>query len=370
MKIEKKETCNYLLDVTLSADREEFRSARQKAYMDYTDLYVVPGIAPGLATLEELTNIYGPAVLYDEGLDYLIPKFFGEFLEVEKIRIMGKPEVKEVFYKEDGGVSFRIEADMYPEIALGQYLGIQVPYKRTDVEYFEKAVFQIACQSMAGQVPKHMVDHKLNALAAKEKLNVSKDAIYHLLADTIVILQDSYRAAGVNRPFVQIREEALDIMLQTVSGDNKKVTQEFFVGLVRSMVGRYHALEMDFVEKVGGFIEKRAKNRASMSPENQTEEAFTAYLGSLGLDEKQWRKERETLAAKEVCQDLLLDAVAKEEKLEVSHKELMDYIEHIAIQCNMEVEEVMGQIDTEPIRWQILREKARTLILNSALESC
>ncbi len=369
MKIEQKSTSNYLLNVTLSADREEFREGRQRAYMEHTEVYVVPGKAPGLATLEELTKIYGPAVLYDEGLDYIIPKFFGDFLAAEKIRIMGKPEVKEISYTEEGGVSFRIEADMYPEIELGQYRGLQVPYKRTDMENFEKAVFQNACEKMTGQVPKHMVEHKLNALAAKEKLNVSQDAIYHLLADTIVILQDSYRAAGVNRPFVQIREEALDIMLQTVSGDNKKVTQEFFVGLVRSMVGRYHSLEADYDEKVAGFIEKRAKKRASLSPDEQTEEAFTAYLGSLGLDEKQWRKERETQAAREVCIDLLLDAVAEKEKLEVSQRELLDYLEQIAAQCNMEVEEVMAKIDTAPIRWQMLRDKARTLIIESALEA-
>lgn len=369
MKVVKKEIDKYLLSVTLNADREKFRAARQKAYLDHTDTYVVPGVLAGLATMEDLIKVYGPAVLYDEGLDILIPQYLQEFLASEEIRIVGKPEVKEISYDEDGGVSFRIEADMYPKIELGQYKQIQVPCSRSDREQFERAVLQKACENMRGEVPKHMVEHKLNAMTAKEKLNVSQDAIYHLLADTIVILEDAYKGAGVHRPFVQIREEALDLMLQTVSGDNKEVKKEFFVNLIRASVERYHALESDFDEKVDEAIQRRTKKKASMSPDELTNEAFTAYLGSLGLDEKQWRKEREAQAAKEVCYDLLLDEVAVREQIVVSDQELDMYLCQIAAQCQMEFDEVKEKIaDTAPIRWQMQRDKARELILNSAVE--
>ncbi|MGN0158552.1 MAG: trigger factor [Brotaphodocola sp.] len=369
MKVEKKETEHYLLSVTLKADKEEFRAARQKAYLDHTDVYVVPGVLAGLATLEDLIKVYGPAVLYDEGLDLLIPEYLNRFLEQEKIRIVGKPEVKEISYGEDGGVTFRIEADMYPKIELGQYRNLVVPFPRSDVEHFERAVLQKACENIKGDVPKHMVEHKLNAMAAKEKLNVSRDAIYHLLADTIVVLEDAYKVVGVHRPFVQIREEALDMMLQTVSGDNKEVKKEFFIQLVRSYVERYHALDADFDHMVDEAIQRRMKKKASMTPDELTSEAFVAYLGSLGLDEKQWRKERETQAAKEVCYDLLLDEVAAREKITVSELELDAYLNQIAAQCQMELEEVRENIgDLSPIRWQMQRDKARTLILSSAEE--
>lgn len=369
MKVEKKEINNYLLSVTLKADREAFRAARQKAYLDHTDVYVVPGVLAGLATLDDLIRVYGPAVLYDEGLDILIPQYLQEFLKNDKIRIVGKPEVKEISYDEDGGVTFRIEADMYPQIELGQYCGIEVPFQRSDKEHFERAVLQKACENMKGDVPKHMVEHKLNAMAAKEKLNVSRDAIYHLLADTIVVLEDAYKGAGVHRPFVQIREEALDMMLQTVSGDNKEVKKEFFIHLVRTYVERYHSLDADFDAKVDEAIQRRMKKKASMTPDELTNEAFVAYLGSLGLDEKQWRKERETQAAKEVCYDLLLDEVAVREEITVSEQELNGYLNQIAMQCQMELEEVREKIgDVAPIRWQMQRDKARELILRSAVE--
>lgn len=369
MKVEKKEVNNYLLSVVLKADKEAFRNARQKAYLEHTEVYVVPGVLAGLATLDDLMKVYGPAVLYDEGLDILIPQYLQEFLASEKLRIVGKPEVKEISYDENGGVTFRIEADLYPEIELGQYLGIGVPFGRDDAENFERAVLQKACENIKGDVPKHMVEHKLNAMVAKEKLNVSRDAIYHLLADTIVILEDAYKLAGVHRPFVQIREEALDMMLQTVSGDNKEVKKEFFVNLVRTYVERYHTLDADFDKNVEEAIQRRTKKKASMTPDELTNEAFVAYLGSLGLDEKQWRKERETQAAKEVCYDLLLDEVANREEIHISEQELNGYLNQIAAQCQMELEEVREQIgDLSPIRWQMQRDKARALILEHAVE--
>ena len=369
MRIVKKEIENYLLSVVLGADREAFRKARETAYLDHTDTYVVPGVLAGMATLEDLIKVYGPAVLYDEGLDILIPQYLKEFLTSEKLRIVGKPEVKEISYEEDGGVTFRIEADLYPQIEVGEYRGISVPFKREDTGHFERAVLQKACENMKGEVPKHMVEHKLNAMAAKEKLNVSRDAIYHLLADTIVILEDAYKQAGVHRPFVQIREEALDMMLQTVSGDNKEVKKEFFIHLVRTYVERYHSLDADFDAKVDEAIQRRMKKKASMTPDELTTDAFVAYLGSLGLDEKQWRKERETQAAKEVCYDLLLDEVANRENIHISEEELNAYLNQIAGQCQMELEEVREQIgDLSPIRWQMQRDKARAWILQNAVE--
>lgn len=369
MKIVKKEIENYLLSVVLKAEQEAFRKARETAYLDHTDTYVVPGVLAGTAKLEDLIKVYGPAVLYDEGLDILIPQYLKEFLGSEKLRIVGKPEVKEISYDEDGGVTFRIEADLYPQIEVGEYCGICVPFKREDTEHFERAVLQKACENMKGEVPKHMVEHKLNAMAAKEKLNVSRDAIYHLLADTIVVLEDAYKLAGVHRPFVQIREEALDLMLQTVSGDNKEVKKEFFIHLVRTYVERYHSLDVDFDAKVEEAIQRRMKKKASMTPDDLTNEAFVAYLGSLGLDEKQWRKERETQAAKEVCYDLLLDEVADREKIHISETEMNGYLNQIAEQCQMELEEVREQIgDFSPIRWQMQRDKARAWILQNAVE--
>ena len=56
---------------------------------------------------------------------------------------------------------------------------------------------------------------------AQEKLSIHNDAVYHLLADMLVILDQAYVAAGASRPMVQVRREAMDLMLQTASAEHE-----------------------------------------------------------------------------------------------------------------------------------------------------
>ena len=69
MKVESYEKKDGILQVMLCAEAEEFREARRRAYLEHTDRYPVPGCAGGLASLTDLENVYGPAVLYDEALE-------------------------------------------------------------------------------------------------------------------------------------------------------------------------------------------------------------------------------------------------------------------------------------------------------------
>lgn len=120
MRIEKKDISNYILDVTISAEKSEFDDARKKAYIENTDRYAVPGTAAGMADVDELEKLYGPAVLYDEAIEKIVPELFGKFLDDECIRITGKPEMYDMQF-ENGGVTFSIKAYMYPNIEPGQY---------------------------------------------------------------------------------------------------------------------------------------------------------------------------------------------------------------------------------------------------------
>lgn len=369
MKVESYEKKDGILQVMLCAEAEEFREARRRAYLEHTDRYPVPGCAGGLASLTDLEKVYGPAVLYDEALELAVPELFGNLLKEKKIRIMGKPRMEHLTFTPEGGARFRVRAELYPQIRTGEYRGVKVPLRRqADEEAFVAAAVGIASSQIEGEIPKHMVEQKLDAMLAQEKLRASGDAIYHVLADTIVILKTAYREAGAERPVRQVREEAMDLMLQTVSGDNQEVSRDFFCGQIRHLTKRYHSLPEDYDKILDQIIEKRKKDKAAMKAETVTEEVFRAYLGSLGLNEEAWRKEREGEAVKEVCRDLLLDKVAEEQQLAVTGQELEDEIRKIAAQCGVQEEQVLEQIDTEPIKWHLLREKAKTWIADHAVE--
>lgn len=178
-----------IMSVTIKIEPQEFTAAQKEAYLDNTDRFVVPGRAPGLAEPAEINAVYGPDALADEALARSVPFWFGTFLAKFNIRTVGRPEVLETARLADGGAVFRVRTTIYPKVKLGCYKGLHVAQRRGDnEEEFTMAVLKEACREMEGIAPDAMVEQKLDALAAQEKLNVSQDAVYHLLADVVCVL--------------------------------------------------------------------------------------------------------------------------------------------------------------------------------------
>lgn len=368
VKIVKNETNEGILTVTLRIEPHEFEKALQDAYLENTDRFIVPGYAAGLAPRKKIEEAYGITALFDEALDLCVPKMYNDFLMENKIRIIGRPQLTEVTWMDGGGAAFTVCCDIYPEVTLGKYKGITVSCKREeDEEAFAAAVLTQACLDMKAHVPDGMIDQKLNAMIAQEKMRIGQDAIYHVLADCIEILEKAYYEADIHRPKAQIRAEALDAMLQTVSGDNKQVTKEFFTNLIKELVQRYRILPKSMGRTLEEIIDGRKQKKSVMTDEQKTDEAFNAYLGSLELTEKQWREQRREQAADAARFDLLFNAVAEHEGLSISTAELEAVYNDIAIHCAMEFEKVIAEIDPQPVKEQLLRDKARHLILDSAI---
>ena len=232
---------------------------------------------------------------------------------------------------------------------------------------FEQAVVQKACENMKGEIPPNMIEQKMNSIMAQEKLSINNDAVYHLLADMLVILDQAYVAAGANRPMVQVRREAMDLMLQTASAEHEMDWKEFLKEQIIVMTERYHSIPDDFANTIDEIIKKRPATKEKMTPDELTEELFKAYLGSLELTQEQWKNQRMGQAAKEVCVDLLLDAVSTKEKIDVNQDEIHQFIEELADQYGIAPEEAEANIDRNALIWKLKRDKALRLILDSAV---
>lgn len=352
------------LNVTLRIESAEFLKALNDAYLEHTDEYVVPGFAAGLAPREEIEKLYGATALFDEAISLCVPELYQRYLAENHLRTVGRPKLTDVTWL-DGGAAFTVLCDLYPEVHLGRYLGVETEVSPEDREAFAADVLSRVCADMAAEVPEGMVQQKLDAMLAGEKLRVGQDAVYHLLADTIWILDQAYRETGVSRPGAQVRAEALDAMLQAVSGENHDA--ELLNRLIGELVARYRSLPEDFGERLREIAARRGRRKGAMSPEERIDEVFAAYLGSLDLEEAAWRRQNHEEALRSARLDLLLNAVAERENLTVLEPELADVIRRIAEEAVLEPEEVMAQVELQPIREQILRDKARALILKNAV---
>ena len=73
------------------------------------------------------------------------------------------------------------------------YKGLRITLPEgADEENFRMAALRAACKEMEGRPSEAMVEERLDATAARERLNVSRDAVYHLLADSVWLLRETY----------------------------------------------------------------------------------------------------------------------------------------------------------------------------------
>ena len=356
-----------IITALLQIEEPEFSKARLSVYLDETERLAIPGITPGLAAIEDIEKAYGSDALKEEALARAIPAAYARFIKEHKIRTVGKPKAADITLTNDGGVLFTVRAPLYPKATLGMYKGITVTVPRSKQEDFRMAVLRKACGDMRAEVPDAMTEARLDAMSAHEKLLVCDDLIYHLLADVVHLLRGAYETAGISRPDAQIRAEALDVMLQAVSKDNGEPSMQFIINSLRQMAERYHKLPENFDEEVKKLAEKRAAERKKMTREEQTEEAFGAYLGSIGADEKSWRAERRKEAEEAALCDLLLEAVAEAETLYADDKAIDALVAEIAKNSGASPEDVTANIGRETIRRQLMRDMACRFITDSAI---
>ena len=361
-------TENGVHTVEIRIEPQEFWKALEDAYVENTDRIVVPGYAAGLAPRAEIEKLYGETALFDEALDLCVPKLYGQYLAERGIRPVGRPQLTSVTWMEGGGARFTVRCDVYPEVKLGTYRGVEVKAGRGNGEAFTAEALIAACRNMEAEMPQAMVSQKLEAMLAREKMKIGQDAIYHLLADFTAVLEEAYKETDVYRPKAQVQAEALDVMLQTVSGDNKELSQDKFHELIRELVEHYRIVPRSFDETIDRLIAERGEKKRAMTDEEKIEEAFEAYLGSVQQTVGLW-KENNTERARDAARfDLLLNAVAEKEGLSVTEEELLQVYERIAEETGLDLEEVMAQVEEAPIREQLLRDKARALIVENAKE--
>lgn len=366
MKVEWERKENSRLEVCLKVEADEFQKSLHDAYLERTDVMAVPGFAPGLAPRDEIEKIYGRDILYDEALDICIPAAYKQYLTDKKLHPVGKPELAEITWLEDGGVSFAVKAELYPEVVLGAYKGLQTSVPKDKSEEYAADLLIKACRNMQVCISDTMIESRLDTLTAKEKLAAAGDPVYRLLTDCVYILKEAYHAADVHRPIQQVRAEAMDHMLQSVSADNQGIEIDFYLAKVKELVRRYHDLPEDFEQKLKDILAQRAKRKSDMTNDEILEEVFEAYLGTLELSEKQWREDHREQARDAVMFDLLFMAVADKEGLQVNEAEIYQALQKIAEQCFVDMEDAYRAVDRDALREQLIRDKAREFIISHA----
>ncbi|MDD3165123.1 MAG: trigger factor [Oscillospiraceae bacterium] len=132
MNVKNIEKENGSAKLVVEIERERFQAAVDKAYRKNRGQIMVPGFRKGKAPRKIIEGMYGASVFYDDAINDLFPDVFEEATKGAELRPVGRPSVTDVNV-DDGMLTLTIETDLYPEVTLGQYKGVEVEKKEVKV---------------------------------------------------------------------------------------------------------------------------------------------------------------------------------------------------------------------------------------------
>ncbi|MCI1856677.1 MAG: trigger factor [Sporolactobacillus sp.] len=159
--------------LTFEVDADSFSRALDKAFRKVVRKVTVPGFRKGRVPRVLFEQRFGVESLYEDALDFILPDAYPEAIEKTGIDPVDKPKLS---VKEIGkGKKLVLEADVTvkPEVKLGQYKGLEVEEKNTEVTDAD-------------------VDHEIKHLQERYAELVVKDNGTVEKGDTVVIDFDGY----------------------------------------------------------------------------------------------------------------------------------------------------------------------------------
>lgn len=117
-------TNTYELEIEVSA--EKFEEAIQQAFMRAKNKINVPGFRKGKAPRKIIEREYGEAVFYEDAVNILYPAEVDAAVNEANLDLVAQPEVEITDVSKENGVKIKVVCTTKPEVAISDYLGIEV----------------------------------------------------------------------------------------------------------------------------------------------------------------------------------------------------------------------------------------------------
>jgi len=128
--IEKKEHSQVV--ITLEANKEEWSGALKKSYTKNKSRFQVPGFRKGKVPYQLVCQYYGEGVLYEDAINEIANEQYPEAVKEHDLKVVSRPEMDVTDIGEEG-IKYTITVFVKPEFELGQYEGVEVPFKDFEV---------------------------------------------------------------------------------------------------------------------------------------------------------------------------------------------------------------------------------------------
>jgi trigger factor len=136
------EGCRHSLEISIPVQEVEAETSRVTE--DVQKRAKLRGFRPGKAPISIIRKEFGGDIR-QRVLESLIPKHLEKEFETSNLNVVGQPDIKDVHFHDGEQLRFTAEFEVVPEIELGEYQGIEVPYQDPEVseEDVEKRLNEI-----------------------------------------------------------------------------------------------------------------------------------------------------------------------------------------------------------------------------------
>ena len=421
MNVKSTEQANGKAKIVVEIEKQEFEAALNKAYNKAKKDILVPGFRKGKAPRKVVEGMYGAKIFYEDAVNEIFPELYTKAVIEQQLKAVGGPSIADMDETEEGAVVLTIETELYPEVTLGQYKGLEVA----------KAEVSVSDED---------VENELNRMADRNsRIETVERPIQE--GDTVVLdfegfdngiafeggKGENYSLKIGSHQFVPGFEEAL---IGLSAGDEKDIDVTFPENYTPELAGKpvvfkckIHEvketikaeLDDEFAKDVSEFdtldelkadirakqlqmrqenidrqfenaaVEAAAANMTAEIPACMFEEQIDKHMEQFGyqlqmsgmtMDDyakmmggntSALRESMRPMAETTVRSNVLLSAVVEAEGIEVSDEELEEEFAKVAEQYQMEVDQVKAALNPETVKADLASRKAVKLIVDSAV---
>lgn len=130
-KVEKLENNQVKLEITI--DAEKFEDGLKKAFFRNAKHFNVPGFRKGKAPMNIVEKYYGASVLYEEAFNIVVPEVYEEVLRENEIEAVATPDIDISQIEKGKDLIFTATVTVKPEVKLGKYKEIKLEKKNYKV---------------------------------------------------------------------------------------------------------------------------------------------------------------------------------------------------------------------------------------------
>ena len=413
------------LKITLPA--EEVNKGFKKAVAKIAGQVNIPGFRKGKAPRNIIEMHYGKEAVKQEAFELVANQCYTEALEQEKLIPVSDPKVEDSVFEENKDMELTIKVTLKPEVKLGDYKELHVEKEAVEVtdeaveeqvqglrslhakmvEAEEGAVIEkgdFAIIDFAGTVDGEPFsggegkgyplevgsnsfipgfEDQLVGLKKGDSTDVDvtfpeeyfvkelagKQAIFKVNVQDVKRkelpeLTDEYVAANSDCKTVEELRASYKERMQKAAENNAQVAYEKALIDLAVANAEFEVPEIMIEDRVTQMIDEM---RMSLEARKLTLEQYMQYSG---IDMKQLRERQHDAAVENVKTDLVLDAIAKAENIQVSMEDVDSELSAIASQHGATLEDVKKIIKSNGtmglLLANILRRKAAHVIIDSA----